>query len=274
MFERLRGRRAAPEGETPDGDAVGRDDRVGPGDGYPDEKLGPGDGRREMGPESWQDERPGTAAAVRDRDAEDVDDRTEVGASGRARTTGAEDVLAERRTRERREFGGMDWAASFFGWLVAIGLGVLLIAILGAAGTAIGLTEANDTADVTSNADTISILGGILLLVVLLVAYFAGGYVAGRMARFDGAQQGFGVWAIALLVTIVLAVAGVVLGAKYNVLDQLNFPRIPVDEGSLTTGGLITLAAIVLGTLLAAVAGGKAGTHYHRRVDRFGAGVG
>jgi hypothetical protein len=72
-------------------------------------------------------------------------------------------------------------------------------------------------------------------------------------------------------VTVILAVAGAVLGAQYNVLSQLNLPRIPVDEGSLTTGGLIALAAIVIGTLLAAVAGGKAGTHYHRKIDRAGA---
>jgi uncharacterized integral membrane protein len=36
----------------------------------------------------------------------------------------------------------------------------------------------------------------------------------------------------------------------------------------VTTGGLITLAAILVGTLLAAMAGGKAGTHFHRKVDR------
>jgi hypothetical protein len=71
-------------------------------------------------------------------------------------------------------------------------------------------------------------------------------------------------------VTVVLAVAGVLLGAEYNVLSSLNLPRIPVDEGSLTTGGLIALAAVLVGTLLAAVAGGKAGTHYHRKVDRVG----
>jgi hypothetical protein len=105
---------------------------------------------------------------------------------------------------------------------------------------------------------------------VLLVAYFAGGYVAGRMSRFDGPRQGAGVWAIGLLVTVLLGVAGVLLGAKYNVLQQLNLPRIPVDEGSLTAGGLIALAAVVLGTLLAAVMGGKAGTRYHRKIDRVG----
>src|SRR4051812_6750041 len=91
------------------------------------------------------------------------------------------------------------------------------------------------------------------------------------MARFSGPKQGLGVWIIALVVTVVLAVAGAVLGAEYNVLSELNLPRIPIGEGALTTGGLIALAAIVLGTLLAAVAGGKAGTHYHRKIDRAGA---
>ena len=67
-----------------------------------------------------------------------------------------------------------------------------------------------------------------------------------------------------------LAVAGAVLGAEYNVLSELNLPRIPVGEGSLTTGGLIALAAVVIGTLLAALAGGKAGTHFHRKVDKVG----
>ena len=33
----------------------------------------------------------------------------------------------------------------------------------------------------------------------------------------------------------------------------------------------VALAAIALGTLLAAIAGGKAGTHYHRKIDRAGA---
>jgi hypothetical protein len=118
------------------------------------------------------------------------------------------------------------------------------------------------------HAGTIGIVGGILLLAILLVAYYAGGYVAGRMARFNGLKQGLGVWIIALVVTIILAISGAVLGAEYNVLSQLNLPRIPIGEGALTTGGVIALVAVVLGTLLAASAGGKAGTHFHRKVDR------
>jgi hypothetical protein len=35
------------------------------------------------------------------------------------------------------------------------------------------------------------------------------------------------VWVIGLLVTILLAVAGVLLGAKYNVLSKLSLPHIP-----------------------------------------------
>jgi hypothetical protein len=170
---------------------------------------------------------------------------------------------------QRDEFGGLNWGAAFFGWLVAIGVATLLTAILSAAGAAIGLTKTSPS-QAASSADTIGIVGAVLFLAVLLLAYYAGGYVAGRMSRFDGPRQGAGVWVIGLLVTLLLAVAGVLLGAEYNVLSRLSLPRIPVDEGSLTAGGVITLVAIVLGTLLAAIAGGKVGTRYHRKIDRVG----
>ena len=172
-------------------------------------------------------------------------------------------------SRQRDEYGGINWGAAFFGWLVAIGVAALLTAILSAAGAAIGLTESSPS-QAQSNAGTVGIVGGIVLLAILGLAYYAGGYVAGRMSRFDGPRQGVATWVIGLIVTVVLAVAGVVLGAEYNVLSQLKLPRIPVDEGALTTGGLIALVAIVLVTLLAAVAGGKQGTHYHRKIDRTG----
>jgi MFS family permease len=179
------------------------------------------------------------------------------------------DRLRETQRRQREEFGGLNWGSAFFGWLVAVGIATLLTALLSAAGAAVGLTKAS-ASDAAGKADTLGIVGGVLLLAILLVAYYAGGYVAGRMSRFTGPRQGLGVWIIGLAVTVVLAVAGALLGAKYNVLSELNLPRVPVDEGSLTTGGLIALAAIVLGTLFAAVAGGKAGTHFHRKIDRVG----
>jgi hypothetical protein len=204
--------------------------------------------------------------ATRDADTDEgrfVRDReTSTGLTGR-------EAVRDVRARQRAEYGGLNWGAAFFGWLVAIGVAVILLAILSAAGTAFSLSDVSQS-DANSNADTIGIVGGVLLILVLVVAYYCGGYVSGRMSRFDGGRQGFGTWAIGLAVTVVLAVAGVVFGSKYNVLEALNLPRIPIDEGSLTTGAAIALAAVVILTLLAAMGGGKAGERYHRKIDRFG----
>jgi len=172
---------------------------------------------------------------------------------------------------QHERFGGIKWGAAFFGWLSANGLAVLLIAAISAAGVAIGLTQGvPSTEEATSNAGGIGIGGGIALLVVLFLAYLAGGYVAGRMSRFDGLRQGVAVWVIGLLVVIVLAVLGAVFGSKYNVLSQLNLPRIPIDEGTATTAGIIALVAVLVVTLLGAVLGGKLGERFHRKVDRAG----
>jgi hypothetical protein len=170
------------------------------------------------------------------------------------------------RARQREQYGGINWGAAFFGWLVAVGLGALLVGLLAAAGAAVGLTEA----DTEANPESIGLGGTIALLAALVIAYFCGGYVAGRMSRFDGARQGMGAWLIGLAVTVVLAVAGAILGAEYNVVDQLDLPALPVGDTEFATGGAIALAVVVIGTLIAALAGGKAGERYHRKVDRAG----
>ena len=186
-----------------------------------------------------------------------------------ARHAPARDTVGSREDRQRAEFGGFNVGAAFFGWLVAIGLGALLTALASAAGAAIGLTEVTGD-EARQDAETIGAAGGILLVLAGIIGYYAGGYVAGRMSRFDGARQGFGVWIFGLLMTIILAVLGTIAEAEYNVLGQLDLPRIPVDEGDLTTGGGITLLAIAITTLLAAVSGGKVGERYHRKVDEAG----
>ena len=176
-------------------------------------------------------------------------------------------ALEVARARQRDEFGGINWGASFFGWLVTIGVATLLTALLASAGASIGLTV---TDSAVARADEIGLLGGIALLAALIVAYYAGGYVAGRMSRFDGARQGMATWAIGLIVTVGLAVVGVILGDEYNVLEGLNLPSVPVGDQSFATGAAIAIAAILIGTAVAATAGGKVGERYHRRVDRAG----
>jgi hypothetical protein len=173
------------------------------------------------------------------------------------------------RARQREEFGGINWGAAFFGWLVAVGLGALLVGLLAAGGAAVGLTALSDV-DAAGDATEIGLGGAIGLLIALAVAYFAGGYVAGRMSRFDGARQGLGTWLLGLVMTVLLAIVGVVLGSEYNVLERLDLPAVPVGDSELASGGALALAIIVAGSLIAAVAGGKAGERYHRRVDRAG----
>jgi cation transport ATPase len=172
--------------------------------------------------------------------------------------------------RQRDEYGGTNWGAAFFGWLVAVGLGALLTALVSAAGAAIAFSQLNSVGQAVNNSDTIGIVGGIALLVVALVSYFAGGYVAGRMSRFDGSRQGLAVWIWSVAVVVILAIIGAIAGSEYNLLGDINLPRIPIDEGDLTTGGIVVLALVLIGTLLAAMAGGKAGERYHRRVDEAG----
>jgi len=168
-------------------------------------------------------------------------------------------------------FGGIKWGAAFFGWLSANGLAVIIAALLAAGGVAFGLTEGvPDSDQAANNAEAIGVGGAISILILTAIAYFAGGYVAGRMARFDGVRQGIAVWIIGLVVVAALAIAGAIWGAKYNVLSNLNLPRIPVDEGTATAGAVISLIAVLAVTLVAAALGGKTGEQYHRRVDRAG----
>jgi hypothetical protein len=187
----------------------------------------------------------------------------------RSRERAVDDRGYTDRRRQRDEYGGFNIGAAFFGWMVAVGIAVLLTALLSAAGAAIGLTEISES-EAKANAETISIVGGILLIVVLAISYYAGGYVAGRMSRFDGGRQGLGVWLFGLAATIALAVLGAIGGSEWNLFSQVNLPRIPIDEGSLTTGAVIALIAILVSTLLAAISGGKVGERYHRKVDQAG----
>ena len=63
----------------------------------------------------------------------------------------------------------------------------------------------------------------------------------------------------------------VLAGNEYNVLQDINvFPRIPVDEGTLSTAGIIALVVALAASLVGAILGAIAGVRYHRKVDRAG----
>jgi hypothetical protein len=231
---------------TQPGDAPKEQHRAGPGHGHraePDRTDKHGDTRDDTRPDHSRQR------GYRDRD----------------RDRGRQDVEDARHDR----YGGANAGAAFFGWLVAIALSILLISIIGAIAAAVGETLDVSRADADDNARAYGLGAGIALFVVLFIGYFAGGYVAGRMSRYDGGRQGFAVWVIGLVVTVIAAVIGVVFGREYDVIERVDLPSVPIPDDTLTTSGIITLVAVVIGTALAAVFGGKAGHRYHDKVDRF-----
>jgi hypothetical protein len=206
-------------------------------------------------------------------------ERTNEGAHARdlGRSDGGSHIamVADRRSvvdREKKRYGGIKWGSAFFGWLTATGAAVILTAVLIAGGAAVGVNTS--IGDAAGQAATIGVGGAIALLVVLLIAYFCGGYVAGRMARFNGVKQGIAVWIWAIVIAVVVAVAGKVLGDKYDVLAKLGgFPRLPFSHGEVTTAAVVALVIAVVATLVGAVLGGLAGMRFHRKVDRAGLGA-
>ena len=180
---------------------------------------------------------------------------------------------------EKEEFGGAKVGLALLGWLTATGTAVILTAFVAAAGIAVSVATNTDAGSATTQATqdpkTVGIAGATVLLVVLFVAYYCGGYVAGRMARFNGLRQGLAVWLWAVLVACVVAVLAALAGSQYDVLSKLNsFPRIPVSQGNLTTGGIIALVVVgagsLAGALLGGLVGGLVGARFQRKVDKAG----
>lgn len=79
--------------------------------------------------------------------------------------------------------------------------------------------------------------------------------------------------ALAVVIAAVVAIRAGVAGSKYDVLGKLNsFPRIPVSEGNLTTGGIVVVIVVAVGSLTGALLGGLTAMRFHGRVDKAGLG--
>ena len=184
----------------------------------------------------------------------------------------AEEVIE----RQRQKFGGMKIGSAFFGWLTAMGIVAILSVLLAATGAALGLGPvlnpgASSAGDVPLELDTLRWIVAGALLAIDLVAFYCGGYVAGRMARFSGVLQGLAVWLWAIVIALVVAGAGWGLSSVYDLpVDLPAFPRIPVPEDVLMIAGIIAAVVVALVSLGGAILGGIVGVRYHRRVDRAG----
>ncbi|HEV2094036.1 MAG TPA: YrzE family protein [Rubrobacter sp.] len=163
--------------------------------------------------------------------------------------------------RNRRESElGTSWTSVVFGWLAALGAGLILSGIVGA--IVGGILAAMGVQG--------GIVGLIGVLVTLFLAFLIGGYVAGRLASRSGLKHGILVPVLSLLVILLLAIIGAIVGA--SLIDQLSGIALPQVPGNLqnrvpqqglgtilTASGIIALLVPFIGGALGGLWGAKTG---------------
>lgn len=172
-----------------------------------------------------------------------------------------------REARLREIYGGVDWLASFVGCVFALVCGAVLLSV---ASLLLNLFLGASTLNLQSF-DTVAITSLVVIGVVLLVAFFCGGYVAGRLVRFDGGRNGAMTVGWGLLLSVIFAIFGVFLGGPLLApLQEFAQAGVGPAIGGLTQAGLIGLGIAVgalLLELLGGFLGGRAGHSYHTRID-------
>ena len=196
----------------------------------------------------------------------------------RIRTPGGPDAREEEEipfTREERlrdVYGGVDWLASFIGCVFAlVCMSVLLLLISGLVLAPLGFTLDLEGGQLGS-----AIITGLVIVgFVLFLSYFLGGYVAGRLVRFDGGRNGAATVAWGFLLAVLFTVFGFLLGGLLpgSVFELLRGLQSGIQStfGDLLTLGLVG-AGIIVGALLLVLLGGflggSLGNRYHTRIDR------
>ena len=159
----------------------------------------------------------------------------------------------------RRRFGGIDVPATLAGTIAALGTAALLGSLLSGAGR-LGYQRGIE------GVDELPVGGLVAGLITLGLAFLLGGWVAGRMARYDGGRNGIltAVWFV-LLAALVSAL-GAWIDEKYDVFPDLHLPQWFSSDATTNEALLTGLLAIVV-MLLGAWFGGRLGEGYHRRAD-------
>ena len=181
------------------------------------------------------------------------------------------EATEEREGRLRDMYGGVDWLASLLGFVFAAVVGALFSSIVGLVLAPLGFTL-----DLGGEIGAAVITGLVLVAVLVFLTYFCGGYVAGRLARFDGGRNG----AMLLLWTLVAALLAALAGGIFsNFLPSgisgaiRNFIQSDVLSaiGNLSRLGLVGIVVfigVLVVALLGGFLGGRLGSRYHTEIDR------
>ena len=169
--------------------------------------------------------------------------------------------------REAKErYGGLDIPAILSGMLVGL---AMLVILAGLASAAFG--EIAFQTGVDGNQTELSVGALITAGAVLFLSFLIGGWAAGRMARYNGATNGFMVALTFVLFLGVLAALGAIAGDVYNLFDNLRVAKANLPNwfsaDTATTGAIVSAVAFVVVTFLGATLGGLWGSRFHRRAD-------
>jgi hypothetical protein len=163
---------------------------------------------------------------------------------------------------------GASFGAAFFGWLVAGGTAVLLLALVSAVAALIGWDKLADRTESDAGTGWLHVGAWIVLVLSMGVAAFSGGYASGRMVPSHGRRQGVGVWLFSWGAAGLIVGLGHVADRKYDLVARIDWPSLPIAEADRTAAALVALVAILLVTLVGAVSGGSAGNSCYRRLSR------
>ena len=180
------------------------------------------------------------------------------------------EAAEDREDRLRDMYGGVDWLASLLGFVFALVTGAIFSAVAGVVLAPLGFSL-----NLTGPLGAAVITGLVLLGVLIFLTYFFGGYVAGRLARFDGGRNGamLLVWTLLTGLLLLLA-AGVFRGfLPGGAADAIGgfLDRISSALGGLSQAGIVGIVVVVAAFLIALVGGllgGRLGSRYHAEIDR------
>jgi hypothetical protein len=176
----------------------------------------------------------------------------------------------EREDRLRDMYGGVDWLASFLGFIFVVVAGAFFSLIAGLVLAPLGFTLN------LGEIGAAVITGLVLVGVLVFLTYFFGGYVAGRLARFDGGRNGAMLLLWSFLAVAVLALAGGILSGVLPAgiaggIRSFIQNNVLATIGSLAELGVVGIIVAVGGLLLALLGGflgGRLGSRYHSEIDR------
>lgn len=162
-------------------------------------------------------------------------------------------------------WGKVSWFSVAAGIFAAYGAFVIVLGAVSAVLSAFGV----DTDELSDNDwKRLGWAAAGAVALTLLVAYWIGGYVAGRMARRAGVLHGALVLVFGIVILIAVAAIAHIEEGTDAILNRLDSLGVPTSRDEWTdvgtVAGISALAAMIIGSL----AGGRAGERWHQRLTR------